>query len=902
MMTPRMTGEAALFFQEILLRDPDRVPAEHRPLAGAAARKFFRHVFDRHRGNHTLTWRAIMAVARTFETDPIESAELLRRCLDPEAVPRYGYKELTQLAEEVERLIPLDPAFVADVYRTVFGYEETSDEAVALSSGVLPMSSNRRQEYGMARWKLGQSFPEFLKHAPVHATRALIEIERGYATDREGGPDAAIPEAATFDLDGRTVRFIPDGSEGWFEGRVLDEEEKLLDQFSTRLKGLAEDASEEAAGKRREIIGAVVSETAPATVWKHILECASSAPSTLGMEIRSIAWAPNALLSAALRTATGDFIRAVHPALDDGERDKIERMLLDFPTFVGGEEFRVRRAEEIRDSILETLPADRLVVVEAKARFKEIERAGGTGTHSTPVRRRAGASEIPEDDLFRRIGVDIGLASNRKIRDLEQALLPFSEGHLNSAPTREKVDTAMPAARSLHEALQTASADGVQEGMFRHGWGTLAEACAVMVRTEGFGCDDETGRFVRSILLKASTNSAPERSSSDETLRGHLFIPVRQARIEAAEGLSLCMRDPSCVASDMREAVERLAGDPVPAVRHYIARNIGYVWKGDPDLAWRIVERICTSDPSTGVHDGLVRGTFNPMIASNLDHAAGLLFCLWSRIRGEDEAREPRCALASIFLRAYMWHDHPVAREFLFAVASNGPAYDHETRIVVANIYKALVTDRTTTDEDADAVRRRAWALLERISAPVGDAFRAARKKIEGGAVLSDEERANLTDLGRIADEIASRLYFGSGAYEAKREGGGREGPELDEDQMARFLREGERVLADVAAVGAPPVAHHLMETLAHLSSASPREVFLWIGRVLETARMWGYQEDPQALKLFVEIVERYFAQYRWVFDDADCRRELRKVLDIFVETGRPEVLRLTHKIDDLFR
>ena len=72
------------------------------------------------------------------------------------------------------------------VYRAVFeNVEFLGRDSSIGQSQILPLSSNRRQDYDMALYELGSVFQEFLERAPENATRALIAVTEGYVTRRQ---------------------------------------------------------------------------------------------------------------------------------------------------------------------------------------------------------------------------------------------------------------------------------------------------------------------------------------------------------------------------------------------------------------------------------------------------------------------------------------------------------------------------------------------------------------------------------------------------------------------------------------------------------------------------------------------------------------------------------------------
>jgi hypothetical protein len=57
------------------------------------------------------------------------------------------------------------------------------------------------------------------------------------------------------------------------------------------------------------------------------------------------------------------------------------------------------------------------------------------------------------------------------------------------------------------------------------------------------------------------------------------------------------------------------------------------------------------------------------------------------------------------------------------------------------------------------------------------------------------------------------------------------------------------------------------------------------------------------AADLAVRLVERYIAEYRSLLEtDDECRQVLIAVLDTFISAGWPSALRLSYRLQDIFR
>ena len=184
---------------------PEMFTSGQQAKAGTTARRLLAFAWSYTPRDRGLVIHALKAVCRTFASNRIDSAALLRRSC--EHITQYGFEEMPQLAMEVKRLIPLDPVFVAELYKVVFAHREPSQESTLIGqSNILPLRSNRAQDYNMAPYGLAEAFPEFLTHAPKQATSALIAaIEAYVAHDHTPASREIIEES--FDFNDIVLRF-----------------------------------------------------------------------------------------------------------------------------------------------------------------------------------------------------------------------------------------------------------------------------------------------------------------------------------------------------------------------------------------------------------------------------------------------------------------------------------------------------------------------------------------------------------------------------------------------------------------------------------------------------------------------------------------------------------------------
>jgi hypothetical protein len=174
------------------------------------------------------------------------------------------------LAQEVERLIPLDAALVEEIYRIAFAHQEPSTAPTPIGlSRILPMTSNRQQDFHMVLYVLAKVFPVFLAQAPAEATRTLMVIMRLYVAHKHH--HAASEREEPFVFYNKEAYIRTDYSAIWDTGAIYNNDEPLemLGAFESYVECLAE--QEENVGKLRALITIVVEENRLAVVWRRLL-------------------------------------------------------------------------------------------------------------------------------------------------------------------------------------------------------------------------------------------------------------------------------------------------------------------------------------------------------------------------------------------------------------------------------------------------------------------------------------------------------------------------------------------------------------------------------------------------------------------------------------------------------
>ncbi len=868
---------------------------EQRARFGLAARRLLEFAWNQPSPHNWLVIQGIKAVSRTFASDPTGSATLLRRAIETEHLEQYGHQELSWLGREVGKIFAYDPHLVSEIYMASFGFQDISEEKTAIgASQIFSPSSTRRQDYRMGRWQLSEAYPQFLTQAPTQAIESLIDVLEAYVENERASGDQAVQR---FDFNGQAARIQMDRSSTWDSGNTYrhDEHIKMLDAFTAYVKDLT--GKDDTQERIQAIIDILVKKNKMAVLWRRLLLLGAEFPEKLGIRLAPLARALPILKGYDSSREVGAFLKTVFSRLPSQDREQIEQAILSIPQTVSPE--RLGSAEQVRNRLLGCLNLEDIVTPEARTLLSELQAAKDVPANILREGIVVTSRRYEQEDYLRGVGVPVDEEPNRRIRDLEAPVKEFVEKYRNTVPNSGDAESIMPALKELCQALKNAEVDGVHPTLSEHGWGELGAACVLIARMEDIDCEDETGRFIRDLLLELSTNPEPiYRPESDEHFDESPSWS-QAPRIKAAQGLILLARKECCADETVLRAIDQLSQDDVPAVRLEIAHRLRFLYTTAKDLMWDIVERMSRTDPSRGVLQFLLGDTLSALSEADIEGVVDLTLTIYNRITDGPGSRKVRNGCLDVFNGLYLWKNNARCSSLVKALAVQPDQYD-DVQELLRHFSAALTCGLDKLDDtDAKAVRRRAYELVESILDTLLTSYEELEVLVQRtNTDLSAGERARAQSIVQLLDQVAREIYFSSGAFAEKN---AQTSGAMRDKKAEQFYWESGALLDKLSAVAMPIVTHQILETLEFFIPSDSRGVLLRIGRVLESGKKGGYQFESLGAQLLVKIVERYLAEYIDLLQkDGECRQVILNALNIFV--AWPEAQQLTYRLEDIFR
>ncbi|WP_029587485.1 hypothetical protein [Bradyrhizobium sp. URHD0069] len=814
-------------------------------------------------------------IARTYATDLAASRARLEMVINGERFDRFGYVEVPWLAQHVADIAPHDLDFVVQVYARVFrGGEFSRDQKTSMSgSWILSLTSNAAQDFGMATHSLSTAFPKILSSHPTLGLRALAVTLRG--EQEKNHPLIEQQEAKSFPVAGTQFDFFADRSSVWGWNADDDRHDDYAKIFRAYLDWLPE-------ADPQDLVAApelVLSETGIGIAWRAVFEAGARRPEVLGAKLWEAATSELALKCEDTRQSAINLMAAASKNLDKDKLSEAEDrwLSLQFEDYTNPERARVSLLGKVFDAIgLDTLQTEaaRNLLISAKEQ-------GLTFNNDKPFQIHT--TWRPRGHWLEHEGVDIKAPAVARLVNLSTRVKDALKKAEDSKRARANV-TVWNATAKLWKAIDAPGA-AIDAHVDQEASDALAEGLEHSIRTGAVPEDERDAAIQR--LLKITEHPDPETSREiEEQFARSPSWGSPSPRIQAAQAMTSLVRF-NGMWSVLRERMERLVvDDPHPAVRFHLVRAIPSIMHYSADAAWSLVERIAEKET-------------NASIIHQLGH------CLY-HLRGKDDERIERIvldiaerhpqgdghedAITEAIIYFAIERELPASMVKLAAWVDKYQEQEERLLVVVFDLRSRSLRGFDGGNVNDIAVRHRARAFIEVLIAKIEPAVRAW--PLRGGDPTAEEKSAF-----KIFSSIADQLYYGIGHGEKLP-------PWLEPSDVQRaFLSETANLITKLTTLGSPAAVHHLMELVGKLVAANPELCFeLFSEAMLRTTGVAKYEYESMGADRFVDLVGRYLADYRYLFDDETRRRKLIDCMAIFVEAGWPSARRLFQNLPDLLK
>jgi hypothetical protein len=890
--------EAVLYpLRTLLFLLVERIDSEtQRDQLGCAARAILEFALDHPTTSAQLTATAIDSVAATYGSDIQASRDLLRRLLEPARFRDHADQDLPWLSGKMTPIVRADPDFAIEIYKVVFGRDISDQSSTSIgNSKILPLSSNRRQDYGMARFNLKEFFPRFLQTHPRHATTAMIRAIDGYIDrrhpNREGTRSWTVPHAR------RQAVLIEDHSHIWAWNPNEEHGSNtlgLLKAYVTRLHGAPRDVA-------REIVEHIIDHNQHAVIWARTLLVAAQRPADIGDLLWPFVTQQPFLRSADVSKDTIDFVAARYPFQSVDARVALERAALSF-TFDDSTD-----PNRSRQSLLATLfgriGMEQLATDEAR----RLVPAGMSAAEAAARNQRPyqiTTIEGPPRSYWwlREAGVDVTASENASLLStIEQ--VKASLGMDDARSPMADLPTAIARLKHLFDVTVRTSA-GAAQSVIEYAHGAISEGAAKIAGLSVDQLKENDDAVLGLVPLLDDLTTLPFPEVGEETEADFENSPSwgsPSPRVDAARAIMGLLRLGPPYVDHFRATVDRVLDDSHPAVRLQIAERLTCLWTTDRPWMWQLARRVAEHERNRSVLGFFANHFIGQVIHHGVEEAEQLTLLLRTRdFPREEKASENLLEqIGSLIALLWIGHGREPARRTLEEWLADAPRFEPELGHAIDVSRDPLVLGYTTERQrDRDITRRAQQFAAWAVQATAGGLEHYLQSV--AGRIPSEEEKTRATMFAKLLNNIADELYFASGAFNGSH--GGAAALTTDDAKRA-FLDDTYPILCRIADVGTPGTIHHLIELFEFLIPADPARVFDLVAHALLGAgRRHGYQFESLGADRFVAVIGRFLADYRPLFADEQRRQLLIACLEAFMEAGWPAARRLLYRLPELLQ
>jgi len=843
---------------------------------------------------------AIPFVGKSFASDPLASRALLDRILREPHFSQYADQEATRLADQILPITHIDPEFTVEIYAALYG-QKIDDNGQTWIGGrlsrIMPLSSNRRQDYEQCRWRLGSAIGKVLAISPYYGTRALIDALIGNASSREYGgnraPDAINLVKKTIELRGDEIEF-----NAWDEQKYDDHDSDLLRNYVRFLRDCSVSSFVTS-------VEAASCDYATALVWARIFGVGCERVAEVGDNLWPLIERADFLENSGTMRNAIRFVAAAWPSRTRDEHVRFEIMALDETRFA--DEVDLERWHHILGRILALLPEEVLELEAMRSLRQKLDERGFL-TENQPIYRTTSywgnQDDVVRDDM-RRAGVDIDSGSNQEVFKASEALHEL----FDRTPSESSASDLAALWRDSVELIAMIDVAFDLHGRVDHSaWGHISNAVERVASSQNYVPGEEGLPDVASmisVLERLSSSPYPERREDRNVAISWGNWDVRVYAADAWVALAPRFAEEYPVIVDQIEAA---LADTVSAVRLQVAQNLQVISAAAPERMWEMAERVATQESISEVLAFFLSYSMRRLIHLNLDRCENLLTIVKQRLTTEFFGDEKRGSshlfenLGGWVAQLFGWRGREFVKPWIKEWAADPVCYGDLLTAVLSALRVAFFR-RYVPESKAEsaAISDRAQQALTIILDPSIRFSTEAHQELVADTGELDKQAA--IKKYRAAEDVIhhamNQLYFGSGANEHDRESVGL----TDAVAMACFLDDYAEILSLIATSHEPATLYHLIELYEYLIPANPVRVFGAIHSILlGRGKEEGYQFEFLAVASLVRIVKSYLAEYRTIFEDEKSRAKLVEILRLFSDVGWPDALKLLYDLPDLLR
>lgn len=858
-----------------------------RHMLGKAARSLLAHGLAQPEPGFIVR-SAIDFVIATYDTDLEASRALLVQLFDRDRLDRFGHEEVPAVCYKIALVGDVDPEFVTNyVYRTVFDYEVKENHETRIGQNQIPnLTSNAQQDFGMARWSLGEYLPKFLQLHPQAAVRAVVNAVEDYIARKEPTSTAAVD--TKLEVNGRLIRLREDGSHVWAHNPDSSYDRDALSLVS-KLRSTLKSLPKTEAMTLTDIL---IKEASLAIFWSRMFLCAVERDDCLVDQLWSIAVTQPFLVALDTRKDAIDLIAVGFSRRSVQERETFERTVFgfDFSRF----KHRIDARQAFLERLFTAIGRDNLVTEEA-CKIIDSKLQDQTITNERPFVIHS-KTFIPEDFHWIR-GLDKEAPENSSVIDA----IDVAKKILGLEKKPENVDVAS-LAESLTalQAVRTSIAEKTAHAdLQRYAEAIIGQGCNVivsrqlLVSKESRPTPEQDSTFAALLDIAGRSNSPELEVETEAHFEKSASWGSPAARVEAAQAYWDTLGQRTDLYLNLMHQAEELLSDRHPAVRLNASLRLVRIWDLDRDRFWQLLLGRLTHEPNLTVIEHIVGEVVSRLIHTDQERSLELLLLLKQReTPGSD--RESRLFKAIAGNLTVLWITYQSAGAKIVLDHWLAVLWKHTevANTILVTLRDALVAGIGDIHDKKSGLRQRSQLLVSDIV----NAMNARLEEYLTSPIFDEASTAEAKECASLIDMACMQMYFATDAIVSQRNGD----VAIRQANLELFFSENFDLLKRIGEYAQPHTTYYLLQLVERLVDVSPAAAFDLATSTLQASSRTGYQNESLGMDLLVKLIGVFLADHKEIFEDPTRRTALIYCLETFLEAGWPAARRLLYRLPEL--
>lgn len=750
-------------------------------------------------------------------------------------------------------------------------------------SRILSLTSNARQDYGMALYSLSEYFPDFLEHHPVEAVEAFVGAVEAYISKEHArlASDEGECECASVNIGEKTFRLKPDLSHVWAhdpDDQYGQDGDALIAKFTTALIALPETTALYVANQ-------LLSRISSAIFWARLFLAAVRRQDGLAALLWPIAASGPWLRLDDTQKDAIDLVAAGYAGRTMAEKQAFERMALAFDMSDYNDSIEAKGA--FLGRLFDAIGVDQLATDEARSHLSALP-AETRQSNERLFRIETGWSTVGTFDWIP--DLDRALPSNvSMMKAIEAAKDYLGE---SGQPTKREIETSK-LFNFLDPVVQCLVPSDLNTDLRGMGEGVIGQACILLANGERLVVNsneiDHAERFLNFLRIAIESKNPKVDDGTEARFEKSQAWGSPAPRVEAAAAvLDVCLPRPDLY-ERLSGDIDRLLGDRHPATRLQAASHLVRIWDLDREAFWTRLSTRFSNETNSGVLPHLVNLLRRVLHADHTRTETQLLDAL-SRFDGTTNQASLIELTADIVAILAIAYSSESANAMLSRWIEEPVAHVKPLRKIVTTLRGAVALGLRPGEPEDSGSRHRAQAMLHRIVLSANRVLAEYDPRVEVPIAKVEAFRACMN----LLDTAGMELYFATG--KARSESGG-----MSDAGYATFLAETAETIERIGDRASPHTIYHLMQLIEVLAPYDAARAFDLTAHAIRTGGVQGgYQFESLGADLMVRLVGTFLADNKEIFENEARRQALVDCLEIFMEAGWTAARRLLYRLPEL--